>query len=69
MHRFLIESLLGLRIRAGVLQITPHLPAGWPGYRVDYLHGNTRYSIEVFRAEGEGAAPVPTRIALSDDGV
>jgi len=69
MQRFLIESLLGLRVRDGALHLTPHLPEGWQGYRIAYRHGETQYRIEVVRAEGgAGGAAAPARIPLSDDG-
>ena len=49
--------------------MTPHLPEGWPGYRIDYRHGDTQYRIDVVRGEtGTRGAPATSRIPLSDDG-
>jgi cellobiose phosphorylase len=69
MYRFIVESLLGIQVRAGVLHVDAKLPAGWPGYTITYRHGATEYTIEVVRAEADardrgGAA----EFDLIDDG-
>jgi cyclic beta-1,2-glucan synthetase len=67
MYRFITESLLGIRILDGVLHVDAHLPDGWPGYRIDYRHGGTPYSIEIVR--GEDGADGRQEFRLVDDGV
>jgi len=66
MYRFITESLLGIRILDGTLHIDGHLPDGWSGYRVEYRHGSTPYTIQVVRGE-DGAGTQEFR--LIDDGV
>jgi cellobiose phosphorylase len=81
MYRAIVESLLGLRLRAEengmMLEIVPCVPAHWSGYRLEYRLRSTVYAVEV--ALGESAAKAPTieldgivatgrRVALVDDG-
>lgn len=47
MLRFMLESLLGLRVQANTLCITPCLPAHWESFQMDYRHHTTLYRIQV----------------------
>jgi cellobiose phosphorylase len=48
----MLESLLGVKLEDGKqLKLTPHLPAGWDGFTVEYRYGGTVYHIEVKRSE------------------
>jgi len=67
MYRFITESLLGIRILDGTLHVDGHLPDGWSGYRVEYRHGSTPYTIQVVR--GEDGAAGRQEFRLIDDGV
>ena len=62
MYRLIIESLLGLSLHiddtGARLFIRPCLPAGWPGYHVDYRFRETTYRIDVVPIVG--AAPSVT---------
>jgi cyclic beta-1,2-glucan synthetase len=49
MYRLIVESLLGLRLEADRLHITPCLPAHWPGYKVHYRYRETVYHITVLQ--------------------
>ncbi|MEP7282607.1 MAG: glucoamylase family protein, partial [Rubrivivax sp.] len=64
MYRLIVESLLGLRLQvddAGAsLSIEPCVPAGWPGYRVDYRFRQTMYRIEVELAAADNLGQGPT---------
>jgi len=52
-YRAGLESVLGLKVRAGHLHFDPCIPRTWPGYRMTYRHGGTRYDISV---ENPGAS-------------
>lgn len=55
MYRLLIESLLGLQLEGGKqLRLTPHLPADWGGFSLDYRYGETLYQINVSRGSARG---------------
>ena len=47
MYRAGIEWILGFRVRAGRLQLTPCIPAAWPGFEIAFKHGSARYEIVV----------------------
>jgi len=74
MYRLVVESLLGLRLTAGRLQIAPRLPEDWPGYKLRYRYGKTVYRISVRRGPDEdmsvlvdGVMQQDHAIALVDD--
>ena len=62
MYRLLTESLLGLQRNGSVLSLQPCIPREWPGYRIQYRHGQSVYIIEIVQVE-HGAA------SLSVDGL
>ena len=76
MLRFLLESLLGLRVEAGTLRIAPCLPAHWETFALNYRYRTTLYQIQVRQTsapEGpditvDGAEIPGSSIALVDDG-
>ncbi|MDR3495903.1 MAG: glucoamylase family protein [Ancalomicrobiaceae bacterium] len=80
MQRAGLESILGIRLLAGVLSLDPCIPAGWPGYEVMQRIGTARYHIRVVNPEGVetgilaatlDGAPIdtdPFRLPLIDDG-
>ena len=47
MYRLLTESLLGLRVADGRLQLRPTLRPGWRGYRMLLRHGEAEYRVQV----------------------
>ncbi|CAN5606880.1 hypothetical protein BH23PSE2_BH23PSE2_12580 [soil metagenome] len=47
MYRLLTESLLGVRREGALLRIDPCIPADWPGYELQYRHGESLYLIQV----------------------
>ena len=52
MYRLGLEAILGLR-RAGTrLHINPCIPRNWPGYKLVFRYGNTRYAIQVENSQG-----------------
>ena len=80
MYRLIVESLLGLSLHVddtgARLLIRPCLPAGWPGYHVDYRFRETTYRIDIVRTGGampsvtvDGELQSGTGVALVDDGV
>jgi cyclic beta-1,2-glucan synthetase len=80
MQRAGMESILGLRVQAGMLLLDPCIPANWPGFEATLRWGAARYEIRVENAEGFergimqasldgvliGSGPVKLR--LEDDG-
>ncbi|MEW6332854.1 MAG: cyclic beta 1-2 glucan synthetase, partial [Thermodesulfobacteriota bacterium] len=68
MYRLITESLLGLRLVAGRLSMTPLLPADWKGFAVHYRYRETVYHIAVRRSQtGDGAARVTVDGAAQPD--
>ncbi len=80
MQRAGVESILGLRLRGGMLHLDPCIPHGWPGFEIVLRHGSARYRIEVGNPDGvaRGIATAtldgrvvttrPLRIRMIDDG-
>jgi cellobiose phosphorylase len=52
MYRLGIEAILGIHRQADCLEIKPHIPAEWPGYRLSYRYGQAVYEIEVDNSAG-----------------
>ena len=75
-----VEGVLGLRIRAGFLEIDPCVPRSWPGFQATVRVGASRYEIVVENPNGvsrgvltgklDGAMLLgrPLRAPLKDDG-
>ena len=80
MQRAGVESILGVRLRGGVLALDPCIPSTWAGFRVSLRHGSARYEIAVENPEGvqrgiafaaldgEVVAGRPLLLDLVDDG-
>jgi len=77
LYRCITESLLGLHIEGETLTLRPCVPSGWTSFSAIYLHGSTRYEVEVVRGGGhraaaevelDGIAVIDMRVALVDDG-
>ncbi|OHE25269.1 MAG: hypothetical protein A3J94_07455 [Syntrophus sp. RIFOXYC2_FULL_54_9] len=59
MYRLILESLLGLTLKADRLSCAPLLPAEWEGFTVHYRYRETVYHIAVRRGQaGDGATKV-----------
>lgn len=78
LYRAAIESMLGFRMRGGVLSIDPCIPRNWPGYSISFRYRSTVYKIDVENpssvsrgvrsCELDGKAVASSRyIALEDD--
>ena len=46
-RRVTLENLLGLRLRDGVMTVTPALPSSWDGYEADWQRDGKLYRILV----------------------
>jgi len=78
MYRAGLESVLGLRRRGATFAVDPCIPSSWPGYRIDWRFGSTRYEIAVANpdrrcrgiasADLDGAPVSAVAIPLVDDG-
>ncbi|MEO8746530.1 MAG: glycosyl hydrolase family 65 protein, partial [Rhodanobacter sp.] len=76
MYRLLVESLLGLRLEAGKLRVTPVLPDDWDGFLLTYRYRDTLYRIEVRQVDAgipgtatlDGVVQADGSIPLADDG-
>ena len=51
MYRFILESLLGLRIEANKLHFAPCLPPGWKQFTLRYRYRETFYTITLRQVE------------------
>lgn len=74
MYRLLTESLLGLQRHGDQLRLKPCIPAHWPGYRLQYRHGESTYLVEIVQtADGDatltldGIAQTGLHFPLVDD--
>jgi cellobiose phosphorylase len=56
MYRLIVETLLGLRLEADQLRVSPRLPRAWDSLKLHYRHRDTFYHITVKRV-GVKAAP------------
>jgi cyclic beta-1,2-glucan synthetase len=52
MYRTALESLLGFQLRGDHFAMNPCIPADWPGFELDYRHGETTYHIRVENPRG-----------------
>ena len=73
MYRLIVESLLGIERQGERLVLSPQLPCGWPGFRLEYRYRNTLYEIEVRFAEAnallvDGREEEGNLVELADDG-
>ena len=78
MYRVGLESLLGFTKVGDTLQITPCVPASWPGFQIAYRMGRSTYAIDVSNPAGirqhgarvtmDGTMIASRTIPLADDG-
>ena len=78
MYRVGLEAILGLRVHGKELELDPCIPTVWPGYRLTWRFGRTRYEVVVenperrcrgvAEAELDGAPVDARRIPIEDDG-
>ena len=73
MYRLIVETLLGIERQGERLVLSPQLPCGWPGFRLEYRYRSTLYEIEVRFAEAgallvDGRAAEGSLVELADDG-
>ena len=78
MYRLGIEAILGVSRIGNALKINPCIPKDWPGYKLTYQFGATRYQISVENPEGvnqgvqrvllDGQTLTNNQIPLSKDG-
>jgi cyclic beta-1,2-glucan synthetase len=60
MYRAGVEWILGFRVRAGKLLLSPNIPADWPRCEITFRHGSARYEILIDNPErvGHGVARI-----------
>jgi cyclic beta-1,2-glucan synthetase len=60
MYRAGLEWILGFRVRAGTLVLTPNIPADWPRFEIFFRHASARYEILIENPDrvGRGVARV-----------
>ena len=61
-YRVGIESILGFSKRGNTLSIDPCIPSVWPGFGIEYRHGNTAYSIIVNNPHGAQSGVASTTV-------
>jgi cellobiose phosphorylase len=64
MYRLIVESLLGLRLEADKLHVTPCIPPDWGAFKMHYRYRETLYRIAVLQTQ-DGAG----EISVTVDGV
>ncbi|WP_296257312.1 MULTISPECIES: GH36-type glycosyl hydrolase domain-containing protein [unclassified Pseudomonas] len=76
MYRLIVESLLGVQRNGDSLRIEPLIPGDWPGFKLQYCYGATRYHFDVRQGEGpvtamilDGESLGDNTLLLRDDGV
>jgi cellobiose phosphorylase len=67
MYRLVVESLLGLRLEAGRLRLTPCLPEDWETFSVHYRYRETVFHINVTQTRAENAATTLTVDGIQQD--
>ena len=76
LYRLIVESLLGLKLEANKLRVTPCFPAEWESFKIHYRYRETVYHIDVLQTPGadgetsvtvDGVAQSDAIIALIDD--
>ncbi|HZE96075.1 MAG TPA: carbohydrate-binding protein, partial [Planctomycetota bacterium] len=78
MYRAILESILGLKRRAGSFSVHPTIPASWPGFSIRWKIDGTVYEITVqnpdhktrgvARVEVDGSPVDPDAIPIVNDG-
>ncbi len=80
MYRAGLEWILGFRVRAGRLLLTPCVPEHWPRFEILFRHASARYQIVVENPHGVGRGiahleldgnelpPGENHVVLADDG-
>jgi cellobiose phosphorylase len=58
MYRLIVETLLGVRLEADQLRVSPRLPRAWESLKLHYRHRDTFYHITVKRDGAATAQPV-----------
>jgi len=51
-YRVSLEVVLGFEKRGASLRLDPCIPAGWPGFALDYRFGTSTYAIDVRNPDG-----------------
>jgi cyclic beta-1,2-glucan synthetase len=52
MYRTWVEEVLGLQVCGEQMRIKPVIPRAWPGFSLNYRHGETLYAIQVDNPDG-----------------
>jgi cyclic beta-1,2-glucan synthetase len=78
MYRVGLEAILGFHLEGDHFTMDPCIPAAWPGFRLAYTRGETRYQVTVENPQGvqrgvavvelDGKALPDGRVPLADDG-
>ncbi len=75
LYRLMTESILGLRLDGDKLHIAPCVPSDWAGYKITYMHGDTRYDLAISRSQDaqlritvDGVEQSDRTITLAQDG-
>ena len=64
MYRLGIEAILGITKVGNSLTINPCIPHDWPGFKVDYRFGSSRYKISVENPSGINQGTLNGHISL-----
>jgi cellobiose phosphorylase len=64
MYRFIVESLLGLKLEVDRLFFAPCLPLDWKTFKVHYRYRETLYHITILQAHAPNSG-----MAVTVDGI
>jgi cellobiose phosphorylase len=67
MYRFIVESLLGLRLEVDRLRFAPCLPADWKSFKVHYRYRETLYHIAIRQTHAQNSGMTVTVDGIKQD--
>jgi cellobiose phosphorylase len=67
MYRFIVESLLGLKLEANTLRFAPCLPPDWKSFKLHYRFRETLYHITILQMPAQSASMTVTVDDIKQD--
>jgi cyclic beta-1,2-glucan synthetase len=67
MYRFILESLLGLKLEVNKLRFAPCLPADWKSFKVHYRYQETLYHITILQTHASNGGITVTIDGIKQD--
>jgi cellobiose phosphorylase len=67
MYRFILESLMGLKLEVDRLSFAPCLPADWESFKVHYRYRETLYHITILQTHAPNGGMTVTLDGINQD--